>query len=327
MRQILHAKERLDLVDRGLVRAGKDRINMSYNSLNIRRTVLRHILPNRLKVRPIVHLGLDDGGGSIGSIKHIRRVRHRPSCERTRVTSTDEHPRRFTRLYVVSTRHGQVDGLGEVDQVSDGLVQREELQALDGQVRAGVGETKETVLDKDGGSTLLLRDHTVDSHVREVTLVPVRVGLAGGHEDDRSTGFVPFPGVPVALLERAEGWVGMVDQLVEVVGGVVWREGGARGGVHRYVVRCSHLLEGRAGAMVGVIAPAVGEHGEGARGQQECRGELQQACHGHRRSDGVGGEEEVLAKDERRSAGGKSHGLVVWGEIYSKRRGTSRNRI
>ena len=88
----------------------------------------------------------------------------------TGITFAEQDPWRSVGLDVITPRHGEVNILGKVDEVVDGLLDCQELETLRCEVVIRIGVPEETVFDEDGSPLLLLSDHAVDGCVGEVTL-------------------------------------------------------------------------------------------------------------------------------------------------------------
>jgi hypothetical protein len=89
----------------------------------------------------------------------------------TRITSAEQDPWRSVGLHIITPRHGQVNILGKVDEIANGLLDCQELETLRCKVVIRIGVPEETVLDEDGSPMLLLSDHTTDGFVGEVNLI------------------------------------------------------------------------------------------------------------------------------------------------------------
>jgi hypothetical protein len=63
-----------------------------------------------------------------------RGCRFRPSCDRTRIGSTRENPGCLVRIAAVISVERQVNGLCDVDEVGNGIVQGQILESLGIQV-------------------------------------------------------------------------------------------------------------------------------------------------------------------------------------------------
>ena len=93
---------------------------------------------------------------------------HRPSCERTRITATNQQPRCRRDRDFVATRERQLDVFREVCQIIDRLLQCQDTQALDAEIRERIRDAKEPVLQHDSSAFLLLSDLAIDRLVRQI---------------------------------------------------------------------------------------------------------------------------------------------------------------
>jgi hypothetical protein len=114
--------------------------------------------------------------------------------------------------------------LGKVIKILDGLLDGVQPQALDGKIRVWVGFAVESMLNKNHCAMLLLSNEAVDGTVCEITRIPRGIDFPRGHQDDTTTLFIELGRMPITLLESSFARIFMVDQLVEVVGGVVRRQ-------------------------------------------------------------------------------------------------------
>ena len=96
---------------------------------------------------------------------------HRPSRERSRITATDQHPRRRRDRDFVATRERQFDVFREVFQIIDRLLQCQDTQALDTEIRERIRDAEEAVLQDDGRSVFLLGNLPIDRPVRQIASV------------------------------------------------------------------------------------------------------------------------------------------------------------
>ena len=71
----------------------------------------------------------------------------------------------MTRGNGVTIRLRQLDILRKVLKIIDALLEREDFQALDCQIRVRVRKTKEAVFKHDRCAVVLLRDHTIDRRI------------------------------------------------------------------------------------------------------------------------------------------------------------------
>ena len=113
----------------------------------------------------------DNRGRCVAGIEHSGLVDHRPARECAGVATTNQDPRSLTGCNVVTTRHRQLHVVRKVLEVVYCLLNRVQLQRLDGQVVIWVGIPIESVLDHDGRRILLLGDLAVDSRVCQVAII------------------------------------------------------------------------------------------------------------------------------------------------------------
>lgn len=107
-----------------------------------------------------------------------------PRREGAAVATAGEHPGHAVGIAAGVGGEGELDVLGEVRRVVDGVLQGQILQVLGGQlvVRARVAPVP--VLEDDSGRAELLRQGTSESPVGQVTGISCRCDLARGEEYD-----------------------------------------------------------------------------------------------------------------------------------------------
>jgi hypothetical protein len=107
-----------------------------------------------------------------------------PGSKCTRVRAAREDPRNILGIAVRVASERQVDLVGEVCQVVDGVLQGEVFEVLGRQVRERRGSAPVAVLQDNGRSSDLLGDDSGGAVGAEVAGVAGGVDLAGGKEDD-----------------------------------------------------------------------------------------------------------------------------------------------
>jgi len=223
MAEFAHAEEVLDVVDSSLVLAAESLVNVGDDGLHISRAVGGHVSPDGLKVLPEVDNCLDDSGRCITSPEDTRFVDHSPGGKSTRVTASHKDPRGLARSQLITTRHGQVNSLSEVDEIIYSLLQGMNLEGFITEVGVWVGFTVETVLNDNGGTILLISKLTIDCPIGKIGVVPICISFSRSGDDDGSTWLVVLIRMPVSLLEGTKRGIVVVNQLVKVERGVVGR--------------------------------------------------------------------------------------------------------
>lgn len=139
---------------------------------------------------------LDHGAGRVISPERARVNALDPRREGAAVAATGEHPRHAVGVAAGVGGEGELDVVGKVRRVVDGVLQREVLQVLGGQglVRARLAPV--AVLEDDGGRAELLGDSSGECPVGQVSGVTRGCDLARGEEDDGRAGALPVLGAP-----------------------------------------------------------------------------------------------------------------------------------
>lgn len=159
---------------------------------------------------------LNHGAGSVVGPERARVNALDPRREGAAVATAGEHPGHAVGIAASIGGERELDILGEVRRVVDGVLQGQILQVLGGQlvVRARVAPVP--VLEDDGGRAELLRQGTGESPVRQVSGISCRCNLARGEEDDGRPGPLPVLGAPPeGLAEGTLGGIRVVEDLLE----------------------------------------------------------------------------------------------------------------
>lgn len=159
---------------------------------------------------------LNHGAGSVISPERARIHGLDPRGEGAAVATAREYPGHAVGITATVGGKRELDVVGKIRRVVNGVLQGQVLQVLGGQfvVRARLAPVP--VLEEDGCRAQLLGQETGEGPVGQVSCIPGGGDLARGEEDDGRAGALPVLGAPPeGLAKSALGGVRVVEDLLE----------------------------------------------------------------------------------------------------------------
>lgn len=139
-----------------------------------------------------------------------------PRREGTAIATTGEHPGHAVGIAAGVGSERELDVVGKIRRVVDGVLQGQILHILGGQLVKRARLAPVPVLHYDRGRADLLSQSTGEGPVRQVSGISCGCDLAWSEEDDGRAGSLPVLGAPpVSLAEGALGGIRVVEELLE----------------------------------------------------------------------------------------------------------------